>query len=422
MQGRIKQIIQTDFFKNVATLISGTTLAQIIALLIYPILSRIYTPEEHGLFALYMSIISITGIMATGRYEPAILMPKERNKAIDLSSISMLLALIFSIFLFFLVFFFRDTFGRWLKNDEIVKWLWFVPLSTILIAFFQVSTYWSNRNKRFNNTAIGNVTQSFINSGVKLSASKTIPSGGGLITGAIAGQIAGGLYFLFRWFKKDRADILRRRGTKLKTAREYGLFPKFNLTNNLINNISNNLPIFLLSSFFGAAEVGFFGLGFTVIFRPMNLVVTSIEQVFAQRIIEKYNQKKEIWKDIRMLIKKSIQIGFIPFLLAGIFGPIIFKFVFGPDWEEAGRYMQILIPWLFSAFIANQLAFLPNMFSRQRKAMWISIIRFILRLAGMAIGIHYHNIYLTLGLFSLVSLVTVIYIITWYISMARKYE
>ena len=42
---------KSEFSRNVLTLMTGTTIAQAIPIAISPILTRIYTPEDFGLFA-----------------------------------------------------------------------------------------------------------------------------------------------------------------------------------------------------------------------------------------------------------------------------------------------------------------------------------------------------------------------------------
>lgn len=423
MRIKLSKLYKSEFFRNVATLMTGSTIAQLIALAIYPVLTDLYTPEQLGLFSLYLGIVSISGIISTGRYQLAIMMPFEDKKAVNVAALGFMLALIFSILLVFVVAIFKVPIAKAFNNPGIEKWLWFVPLSTFLIGFFQVSIYWHNRHKKFRNTAIANLTQSISNSAVKLTTSKIFPGGGGLIVGAIVGQIAGALYFLYSWFHRFPETF---RLVSIQTMREVGRtyykFPGFNLPNNLVNNISNSLPIFLISAYFGAAELGLYSLGFTMIFRPMNLVTNSMEQVFSQRVIMKYNNGESVWKDISTLLKRSFQIGIIPFLLAGIFGPFIFRVIFGAEWEESGRYMQLLVPWFFTAFMANQLTFIPDLFSVQKTAFLLNIIRLILRIAGMAVGIYYQNILLALGLFSLASLSVVIATLVWYVRLVRSHE
>jgi len=49
--------LKSEFAKNVLTLMTGTTIAQAIPIAISPILTRIYTPEDFGVFALNILFI-----------------------------------------------------------------------------------------------------------------------------------------------------------------------------------------------------------------------------------------------------------------------------------------------------------------------------------------------------------------------------
>ena len=94
---KIDRIRKSEFLKNVFTLVSVTSVAQGIAILIYPVLSRLYNPEDFGLFALYMSIVTITSMIATGKYELAVMIPSRDEDGYSLAGLSAILAVLFSI-------------------------------------------------------------------------------------------------------------------------------------------------------------------------------------------------------------------------------------------------------------------------------------------------------------------------------------
>ena len=52
-------LIITPYNRNIFSVAIGTIFAQIISILISPILTRIYTPEDFGIYGIYMSIVSI---------------------------------------------------------------------------------------------------------------------------------------------------------------------------------------------------------------------------------------------------------------------------------------------------------------------------------------------------------------------------
>ncbi|MCK4853721.1 MAG: oligosaccharide flippase family protein, partial [Bacteroidales bacterium] len=186
------------------------------------------------------------------------------------------------------------------------------------------------------------------------------------------------------------------------------------------NNFSGSLPVFILTSSFSSASAGLYAFGFTMIFRPMSMVTTAFSQVFSQRVITRENEGQVILPDVKRLLVKMFQFSFIPFGIVAIFAPQIFKFVFGPEWETAGTYTRILIPWLYLVFLSAPFSFLPDLFKVQRRAFFIDVIKLVVRIIAMAAGVHSGDIILTLIYFSTGSLLVTAYQLVWFYSLARK--
>ena len=417
----INRYRNNEFLRNIFTLVSGSSIAQAIAIGIYPILTRLYSPAEHGLFALYMSVISITSIVATGKYELAVMIPPDDRDGAALCILSSRILFLFSIFLVIPVFLFNTFFTRLLGNIEIGNWLYFVPISTFLIGTSDIFSYWSNRKKKYMRIAGSNLGQSLINSGVKVSATGLKVPAGGLIVGAIAGQLGAAIIFLTSVWKNE-AKYFRHFGSYnfLSLAKKFSFFPRFNMIHYLVNNFSMVLPILVFSRYFGPEAVGFYSIGFMMINRPMNLLAGSFTQVFSQRIIEKYNKGYKIHEDFKKIVKRLFLLGIGPFLIAAFFGIPLFTFIFGDKWYEAGKFMQVMLPWLFLVFLSSPLSFLPDLLSRQKKAMWLDILKFILRILALTIGVILNDIYLAVIFFSGISVFIVAYNLYWYLTLSRN--
>jgi len=142
--------------------------------------------------------------------------------------------------------------------------------------------------------------------------------------------------------------------------------------------------------------------------------------VFSQRIIEKYNSGLEISTDVKKLVTRLLLLAAGPFVAAAFFGPSLFSFFFGKEWSQAGQFMQILLPWLLVVFVSAPLSFLPDVLSRQRKAMWLDILKFVFRVAALGIGVFEGDVYLALILFSGISFFIVSYNLFWYISLSVR--
>ena len=124
---------KSEFNRNILTLMTGTTIAQAIPIAISPILTRIYTPEDFGIFAIFLAITLIIGSIANGRYELAIMIPKKDEDAINIFALGFIITTSISLLLLVLVLIFQKYFIFLLKNEEIGVWLYFFP---ILLFFF----------------------------------------------------------------------------------------------------------------------------------------------------------------------------------------------------------------------------------------------------------------------------------------------
>ena len=87
----MKQIFHSSLFKHIATLLSANSVSQAIALLVYPLITRLYAPENFGLFNLFLSIGGILAIVGTANYHYAIVLPKNERKAFACLSLSFII-------------------------------------------------------------------------------------------------------------------------------------------------------------------------------------------------------------------------------------------------------------------------------------------------------------------------------------------
>ncbi len=445
MRRAFRTIWQNEFFRHVATLISGTSLAQAFAVLIYFALSRIYSDEDFGVFGLYMNILNITMIFSTAKYELAILLPKAEQDARNLVALSNFISLAVGLLLLLLVALFSPVFVRWLGSSAIAPWLWFIPLSTFQVGLFQAFRNYSNRHKRYRLIAGANISQSLGNSLVKLFLGLLITGAAGLICGVLVGQLIGLSVFLFFTLRHNRLsrfggdrtpsrlradplatgrDIFRRSGVSLveikRMARTYSLFPRFNMWQGLINNLSGAFPVFVLTAHFSTGIAGLYTFGYMILYRPISLVATAFYQVMFQRFVEKQHQDEDLLPGIRLFLKRSIQVLALPFLLMAFFAPAVFSLLFGPEWTEAGAYARILLPWLFMTALVMPLSFIPDLYKKQAVAMRIDGIKLLLRLAGLFGGVWIGNVYIGLGLYSAASTLMILYSLLWYIRLVKR--
>ena len=396
---------KSEFNRNILTLMTGTTIAQAIPIAISPILTRIYTPEDFGIFAIFLAITLIIGSIANGRYELAIMIPKKDEDAINIFALGFIITTSISLLLLVLVLIFQTYFTYLLKNEEIGVWLYFVPISVFFFGIFNILNYFNNRKKNYKDISNANILKSIVAAIIQLSIGLIQQGATGLISGQIISQFFANTKLL-KNIIKDK--ILISKITKKKIialAKKYKNFPKYSMPSGLLNITSLQVPVFLLGAFFNTAIVGFYSLSYRFINLPMSIIGSSIGQVFFQKSSELKNDKKALKKITLQTYKKLFKIGILPFAIITVFGDYIFAFVFGKDWIVAGEYAQLLAIWILFLFIHSPITNLFATLEKQKDALLFNIIIIFSRILILSLGGYFFkDIYITIFLYSVLGI------------------
>lgn len=416
-------LLGSDFYKDVFTLMGGIGIAQVIPIAISPILTRIYTPEEFGLLAFYAAFIAIVGVIATGRYEMAILMPDSNKKAKNLAAFSVLLVVCTALVSFVLLMLFGDDIFRYLGFSGFNLLTFLIPTGILGIALFQVFIYLLNRTKNYKGMASVKISRSFGGSGLQLFLGYISFTTYGLLFGKLFGDA---ISILYGWWLTQKNNHLKEINLEWrvmkKQAMVYKEFPKVNAPHAFTNTSSSSLPNILLASFFSSGVAGFYSLSHRICFAPVQLISSSVQQVFSRSLTERYNNGDEIYTFTTSVFKQLSLLALVPFGLLLFFAPTIFEFVFGEAWREAGIYSQILTPFLFLVFIVSPLTYIPLLLNEQRKAFKIDIVYLLLRVLALTVGLLMESSIIAIAAFSLVGVAVQLYLAFWILSLTKTVE
>ena len=409
---------KSEFSRNVLTLMTGTTIAQAIPIAISPILTRIYTPEDFGVFALYISLTSLVAVLVTGRYELAIMLPRKKEDGKHLLILSLVIATAISLSLLILVVVFNNQITNLLGNQQISNWLYFIPFATFLTGIYQSLNYWNSRNNEYKHIAISRVANTSSNAGVNLAASLIHSGVFGLIIGSIFGQIVG-VISLFRLGSKIKP--YRQNNIKiLALAYKYKKFPLVNSLHAFVNIFKNNIVTIYISIKYSSSTLGFYYFVLRIMQLPSSLLGASLAQVFYKEASIIYNKDKDIQKLVKQLIIKLAALAGLPAVILFFYSKELFIFIFGSGWEMSGQYAKALIPYIFFHFIASPLGMIPLITNFQDKALYWGIIESFLFVSSFVIGYYiYEDLYHTLILLSTIfSLYFPVYFV-WIYSISK---
>lgn len=419
----LNKLFKNDLYKDIATLVGGTGIAQALPIFIAPILTRIYTPDQFGILAFYMAVIAVVGVASTGRYEMAILLPKKNSGALNLSSFSTMLALTVSVATLLILLLFGDKILNLFGFGSISVLYYTIPAGIFAFGLFQISTFLLNRIKKYNELATAKIARSGGVSVGQLILGFAGFSTFGLVYGKLIGDLSSAIYA--RWLANKDASF---RNSKLSwinmkaEAITYREMPKFNAPHAVSNTLSNQLPNILLAGFFSPAIAGFYNLSYRICYAPVMLISSSVYQVYSRSVSENQKTGKDIHRFTKSILKKLTLAAIVPFTILLIFAPPIFEFIFGPDWRVAGFYSQLLAPLLFFVFIVYPVTYIPILLGYQRKAFILDVLYLVLRTLALFTGYYIGNSTVAIAAFCGVGVLFQIYYLFWLLTLTRKHN
>jgi len=348
-----------SFGANVLSLMTGTTVAQGLLIIATPVLTRLYTPEDFGIFALFFAMTQIISVIACGRYELAIMLPEKDESAFNVLSLSVLIVLGMSAFSLVVVVGFRNQIAFMVKTPQLAFWLWCLPVSLFLSGLSLPLGCWSTRQNRFNLVSLANIIRSVVTIGIQIIIGFLGKAGSlGLIVGLVLGQLIGTSVLIHQIFSDYRAGtIFIPSLTNIKhAALRYKKNPIFLTGSHLLNVLTMHMPVVILTYFSGAAISGIYSLCQRTLGLPSALVGQAISQVFFPEASRRYRDTGSCRALYIKTVKQLIYISLGPFLIILFLAPHIFTLVFGSQWQEAGVYAQILAPIFFIRFIFSPLS------------------------------------------------------------------
>lgn len=422
---------KSSFIRDGITLVSGNVWAQAIAFVSYLVLSRLFSPEDFGLYNIFFSYIEVLVIISTCKYEQAIVMADNDREAAAVSRLSLRLNTFISVVLLtilLLLYMLGQTAAfagtRIASLNPMLALL--VPPMVFFCGTSRVYSLTLNRFRKFGHIAFSEVIGS--TSGVifkilfglpRLAA--TLLHTVGLPLGTVLGKTCSNVNLAYKYRSLGLPRDISR-NERREAASKFRNFPLFTMPKDLINSLSYNLPFLWLALYFDKAEVGLFSLALTCTFRPVNLFNNVFEKLLYVRIAEKVRAHQTIRNDIRRFVLMLNAIAFPLFVVAFFFGGDIFGFLFGDRWHDCDFYIRCLLPWVFVTLTSSSLPFIANVFSRQRTEFCFYIVLFLLRIAAMVVGLYTGSFRQAILFFAASGAVMSLALTMWYVALVRRYE
>lgn len=411
----IKKLIpKTEFSRNVARVAGGSFIAQAITIGLSPVLTRIFSPADFGYYSIFINIAATAGIISTFRYELAVMLPQKEEEAVNVASLSFFISLCYSLAITLILLLGGNPLLRLMKATEISDYIFLVGIYVFFFGIAWTLNYWLSRVKMFKELSWGKVAQS---GGTAISSILIFYLGwqhGGLIVGAVLGQISAGVLYLI-YFRKDWQRLMPFVSWKKmkEMFHRYSHFLTYNTPHAFLNVLQDLIVTGIILYYFGAVASGLYFMCYRILRLPAGLISSSTYQVLFQRISELYPDGRAIQVQIKKVYKQLFLISLVPFGTLLIAGPFLFSLVFGAEWYEAGIYARLLVPSLMLNFIVSPVTAFLLVAKLQHYGIIAAAADIILRTGSLLVGAYFDSIFIGLACLSGCNVLLLLYFGYW---------
>jgi len=402
-------------------LVSGSAMAQLIGVLAAPLLSRLYSPEEFGVIGSIMAVVGVISVVSSLKYEMALVIEKDDAKVHSLQVLCWRI-LLATTALTAVAILSAPWWLHRLSNDEtLLRFLpWAIPI-VFLTGLYNIYNFRLNRERRYKS-----LSMSLVSRRLCLVATQVVLGFcGAQALGLVLGNLAGCLVAVIVLFASNRAVLSTRHdgaGDLKGVARKHYRFPAYSAPQNLLNSLSQNLPVYILGYFYGMEVVGAYWFTTSILRLPAALVGQAVRQVFYKEASELIDKPELLWKLYKKTTLILALVIALPVLVVYCWGKWLFVLFFGGDWSLAGEFARWMIFWVATGFVNPPATGLFNVLSKQKHLAYIDLLQLLLR--GLILvygGFNWSAINTIIG-FSVVGIVCNIYLINYWVYFFRNNE
>lgn len=420
MKNKLQKIVRSELVVNSAKLLSANVIAQGIGLIVYPILTRIYSPEDFGLLNLFLSIGNICLLISTGEYRYAILLPKDEKETIGVVHLCFKFVFCTSLFIIGTIPF-VPILSRWFCVESLQSVYWMIPIYICTLGIWEALSKWHLRRKEFSLLGEFQVVHSSTSALSKIILGLCGHTKLGLIASSLIAPIFAIFVHVIRHCKSIMPLHTKTSYSTSALLRKYRNFPLLTLPRALTNTLGDSLPALLLTPTFGLASLGFYSMALIVL-RPIQMITNALYQTLYEDIATKKRTFKTIKPTIIKTCVRLLLYSIMPFGGLMIFAPTLTTFLLGDEWLQTGIYIRYLCPWFYFIFLSGPFCFIPELFNKQKIFLAIEMLFFCLQIGSMLLGIFTHSISIAVICLSIVGSMIICIQLFFFYKTITEYE
>lgn len=374
---------QQSFVRHVSVLAGGTAMAQAIGVLALPLITRLYTPADFSVLAVYSSILTVAVGVACLRLDIAIPLPERDEDAANLLAVALVCCTVVAGLTAVAVWGGAEQIVRAVGQPGLRPYLWMIPLGIWLAGAYSAVQFWATRKKRFPAIAKTRVTQTASSALAQLGLGLWGALGPfGLLLGQLLSSGAGVFGLGRTAWREDRQALRQVAWADMRRVlRAHDRFPKYSTFESFANNGAIQLPVIIIAAVALGPEAGYLFLAMKAMAIPLGLIGGAVSQVYLSRAPDEL-RAGQLAPFTLKAIAGLARTGTGPLLFAGIAAPAVFPWIFGADWQRAGQMVAWMTPWFILQFVSSPVSMSLHVTNNQRTALLLQLFGFVLRVGG----------------------------------------
>ncbi|AXO39852.1 lipopolysaccharide biosynthesis protein [Enterobacter hormaechei] len=326
-------MLRNNVIRTLFKFVGGNALAQIIIILGTPILTRLYSPDDFGIYASFMSIILIIGVIASGRYDQIMYNFDQDEKWITCFCNGVIIALVLSVVMLFglgAIYYCLDDFS-------LVYFL--IPPSVFTFAVIQLYTSFYSLTRQYKKIIALNFLRSLSIIIFQYILYKN--SSLGLALGFLLSQVICILYCIYASefsYTKINFNFFMKKNATLSSMQS------------LSNSFSSQLPVFVIPGQYGFAALGLYGLAIRLTQIPITFFTNAVRPYILGELNKNKKNHQKIYKILWVSSSLLLILGALGIVLINLFAASFFRIYAGEEWTDAGEIAGVLSWWLLVAF------------------------------------------------------------------------
>ena len=352
-----------NYWKSVASVLTGTVVAQVIPVLGSLVIARLFNPSMFGIFSAWLGLAMLGAMLLTCRFDMALAIeddgPPRQIAVLGTLSVALMIACLVALIMLAIYLLAPQL----LSQYPVELLLLLLPMA-LMFAVSNTWQLWAAAEGKYHKLNVMRITQAFLVTVLQILVGLLFNDAWSLAFAQFLGVFLSCCvsFCIMPLQRPDRHDLMAKMTAFWRRNKE---FPLFSLPADFINTAAAQLPVLVVASRFGADVAGLLAMTIKVLGAPIGLLGKSVLDVFRRHAASSYRSRGECRKEYIGTFK-VLALGSMAFcLFMAFFVEPVFVIAFGDEWAGSGVIALWLLPMFAMRFIASPLSYMVYIAGKQ---------------------------------------------------------